>query len=77
MVPDGMCKINFGQVPFHSLDHEGEAISVVCPVMWSVMNEDLFMGFDGACGAEVQPIVIGIPFCILPVFVQWVIGKSP
>ena len=77
MIPCRVSQINLGYVSIDSLYHEGEAVCVICPVMWSVVNEDLFMCFDGTCGTKVQPVVFRVPFCIFAVFIQRVIGKPP
>ena len=54
----------------------GEGEGVVCPVVDSLVDEDLFVGFDVASGTEVQSVALGVPPGIFSAFVERVVGIS-
>ena len=54
----------------------GEGEGVVCPVVDSVVDEDLFVGFDVAGGTEVQAVAVSVPPGIFSAFVERVVGIS-
>jgi len=51
VVPYWVSEVNFWKVPFHHLYHEREVECVVSPVVHSVVDKDLFVGFDVSGGA--------------------------
>ena len=55
---------------FDCLDHEGYGEEVVCPVVDSVVDEDLFVGFDVSGSTEVS---FGVPPGIFSAFVERII----
>jgi len=76
VVPNRVCKIYFVDVSFDCLDHEGQGEGVICPVVDSIVDEYLFVGFDITGGTEVQAVAFGVPPGIFSAFVERVVGIS-
>jgi hypothetical protein len=51
-------------------------VGVICPVVGTVVHKNLFVGFDVTSGSEEKFVTYRIPFGIVAVFVQWVVGKT-
>ena len=69
MMPDRVGQIYLVGVPLNSEYHEREAEGVVGPVLYSIVYENLFVGFDVSGSTKAESIPFGVPFGIFPALV--------
>ena len=76
MIPSRVGQVNLVDVALPCLDHEREVEGVIGPVVDSIVNEDLFVGFDITGGTKVQAVAFGVPPGIFSTFIEWVVRIS-
>ena len=76
MIPSRVGQVNLVDVAFYCLDHEREVEGVIGPVVDSIVDEDLFVGFYVSGSTYAESISVSVPLGILSAFVERVICES-